>query len=103
MPWTQQAEAERGSLTLCGESFGSLPVFGLAFTEWQYDDILHICFVSLFQKKKKKKKQNDKNGKPYKRYRYPRRKVNESIQYETFGVALTHDYEQTSYKTSARC
>jgi hypothetical protein len=76
-------------------------VFGLAFTEWQYDDILHICFVSQFQKKKKKK-QNDKNGKLYKRYRYPRRKINESIQYESLGVALTHDYEQTGYKTSVR-
>jgi hypothetical protein len=57
-----QAVAERGSLTLCGESFGSLPVFGIAFTEWQYDDILHICFVSQFQKKKKKKKRNAKLG-----------------------------------------
>jgi hypothetical protein len=45
---------ERQSDTVRGKS-GSLPVFGLAFTEWQHDDILHICFVSQFQKKEKKK------------------------------------------------
>jgi len=69
---------ERQSDTVRGK-FGSLPMFGFAFTEWQYDDILHICFVSQFQKKKKKKKQNSKNGKEYKSYRCPGSKVNEDI------------------------
>jgi hypothetical protein len=69
---------ERQSDTVQGK-FGSLPVFGLAFTEWKHDDILHICFASQFQKKEKKKKKKRKKGKQYKSYSCPGRKINEGI------------------------